>query len=414
MSSLARRIDPDYPSLLPAVLRAPSDVAPMRRTTRDWIVDVLCFLLAGLISLMAFTSQYHWEGLSRWTALDLIVGIGCWMSLWFRRRWPVALCLVSTAAGVAAVSVAGPALALLFTVAVHRRLPAVVLVGALNVCALFPFYVIQPDSSLPYWGAVVLSMVIEAAVVAWGMFVRARRQLIWSLRERAVRAESEQALRVEQARRRERERIAREMHDVLAHRISLLSLHAGALEFRPDAAPAEIGRAAGVIRSSAHQALQELREVISVLRDDPSEDPPERPQPTIADLSSLVEESRAAGTRVELTIDISGAELPASTGRTAYRIVQEGLTNARKHAHGVAVRVRVGGDEREGLRVVVSNPLPVGVPAAVIPGAGSGLIGLAERVGLAGGTLKHGRDHTGTFRLDAWLPWLPPATEEQE
>ncbi len=103
-------------------------------------------------------------------------------------------------------------------------------------------------------------------ILVWGMFVRARRQLVHSLRERARRAEAEQQLRVEQARHHERERIAREMHDVLAHRISLLSLHAGALEFRPDAPAVEVAKAAGVIRDSAHQALQDLREVIGVLR----------------------------------------------------------------------------------------------------------------------------------------------------
>ena len=104
-------------------------------------------------------------------------------------------------------------------------------------------------------------------VIGWGLFVRARRELIDSLRERAERAEAEQRRRLEQAREAERRRIAREMHDVLAHRVTLLSLHAGALEFRPDAPPEEIAEAAGVIRASAHAALQELREVIGVLRD---------------------------------------------------------------------------------------------------------------------------------------------------
>ena len=114
------------------------------------------------------------------------------------------------------------------------------------------------------------------------MFVRARRQLVLSLRERADRAEAEQQLHVEQARQQERARIAREMHDVLAHRISLLSMHAGALEFRPDAPPEEVARAAGIVRASAHQALQDLREVIGVLREEPAVNGgPERPQPTL-------------------------------------------------------------------------------------------------------------------------------------
>src|SRR3712207_3314584 len=108
--------------------------------------------------------------------------------------------------------------------------------------------------------------------------------------DRAEQAEAEQELRLQQARQVERTRIAREMHDVLAHRISLLSLHAGALEFRPDAPPEEVARAAGVIRASAHQALHDLREVIGVLRDDPCDDATVPPQPTLGDLPALVDE----------------------------------------------------------------------------------------------------------------------------
>ena len=104
-------------------------------------------------------------------------------------------------------------------------------------------------------------------MVGWGLFVRAQRELVLSLRERAERLEAEQRLRVEQAREAERRRIAREMHDVLAHRVSLLSLHAGALEFHPDASAEEVAEAAAVIRASAHAAMQELRDVIGVLRE---------------------------------------------------------------------------------------------------------------------------------------------------
>jgi signal transduction histidine kinase len=197
------------------------------------------------------------------------------------------------------------------------------------------------------------------------------------------------------------------MHDVLAHRISLLSLHAGALEFRPDAPPDEVARAAGVIRASAHQALEDLRAVIGVLRDDPDGAQPERPQPTLADLEALVEESRAAGMRLGLAWRLAPeAAVPDGLGRNAYRIVQEGLTNARKHASGSAVDVTVSGAPGEGLQIEVRNRLPVGaVAGAPIPGTGTGIIGLAERASLAGGRLEHGRTDAGDYRLWAWLPW---------
>jgi signal transduction histidine kinase len=241
---------------------------------------------------------------------------------------------------------------------------------------------------------------------------------VLSLRDRAERAESEQQLRVAQARSVERNRIAREMHDVLAHRISLLSLHAGALEIKPDATPAEVTKAAGVIRASAHQALQDLREVIGVLRADRVEGAPEPPQPTLDALPTLAEESRSTGAKVTLDVGIEPTSVPAGTGRTAYRIVQEGLTNARKHAPEAPVAVRVVGIPGSGLEVTVTNPLPDGPGAlsgvgsrprggsgnAEIPGAGAGLTGLAERVALDGGTLRHG-PVDGTFELAAHLPW---------
>jgi signal transduction histidine kinase len=228
-----------------------------------------------------------------------------------------------------------------------------------------------------------------------------------SLQDRAERAETEQQLRVEQARQHERARIAREMHDVLAHRISLLSLHAGALEFRPDAPPDEIGRAAGVIRSSAHQALEDLRAVIGVLREGHDGDGPERPQPTLADLPALIDESRAAGMRVRYDWHLPAA-VPDALARNAYRIVQEGLTNARKHARGSAVDVTVDGGPDEGMTIEVRNRLPVGAAVAGdIPGTGTGIVGLAERASLAGGRLEHGRTEAGDYRLWAWLPWPP-------
>ena len=202
----------------------------------------------------------------------------------------------------------------------------------------------------------------------------------------------------------ERDRIAREMHDVLAHRISLVSLHAGALEYSGASSPDEVARAAGVIRSAAHQALDDLREVIGVLREDGEPvDAPERPQPTIADLDTLLAESRDAGMRVQGELALADG-VPTSVGRNAYRVVQEGLTNARKHASDCAVDVAVAGAPGDGVTIEVRNRLPVGGLVAQIPGAGTGLVGLTERVVLAGGRLEHG-PREGEWRLWAWLPW---------
>jgi signal transduction histidine kinase len=240
-----------------------------------------------------------------------------------------------------------------------------------------------------------------AGAVGWGLFVR-------TLQERAARAEAESALRAERARQREREAIAREMHDVLAHRLSLLSVHAGALEFHPHAPAEQVREAAAVIRDSAGRVLEVLQHVLGVLRtplDPGAATRTEPPQPTLRDLTHLVEENREAGMRVEVELDLTDADsLSDFTSRTVYRIVQEALTNARKHAPGEAVHLSLAGTPRDGLALEVTNDLPAAPPSASPPGARQGLIGMSERVALAGGTFEHSRtDHR--HRVTAWLPW---------
>jgi len=292
----------------------------------------------------------------------------------------------------------------IFTLAVHRPFRYVAWIGGISLALIPLFFWLRPDPDLPYAGAVAFAELLSLAVIGWGMFVRSKRQLMVSLRDRARRAETEAQLRAEQAQRLAREAIAREMHDVLAHRLTLLSVHAGALEFRPDAPREEVARAAGVIRESAHEALQDLREIIGVLRAGEPDDAG-RPQPTLAALDGLVAECREAGMKVTLASRVTDpAAVPSSVGRTAYRIAQEALTNARKHAPGTEVTVSVTGAPGEGLVVDVRNPAPEGeVPA--VPGSGQGLIGLTERATLTGGRLEHGPESDGGFRVRAWLPW---------
>ena len=395
--------------MLPEVLvPAEADAAPARRSRRDRIVDSAFIVIALLGGAFVFANVEKSEK-SLPEALvfaDLVAGLIACGLLWWRRRWPVHIAVVLALIGAFSSfsSVAG-GLAL-FTVAVHRRFSVVAAVTAVGL-AVVPIYVLlHPDTNSPVWASIAFVVIITAGTIAWGMYVRARRQLVASLRERAERAEAEQQLRVEQAQQHERARIAREMHDVLAHRISLLSMHAGALEFRPDAPPEEIARAAGVVRASAHQALEDLREVIGVLREESLDGDPERPQPTLANLPGLLDESRQAGMHVSsecLVEDLTA--VPEGVGRNAYRIVQEALTNARKHANGASVDVTLDGAAGSGLTVEVRNRLPVGAAAAPIPGAGTGLIGLTERTSLAGGRLEHGRTPGGDFELRAWLPW---------
>jgi signal transduction histidine kinase len=268
------------------------------------------------------------------------------------------------------------------------------------------------DGGSPWWIALFLTFGFTAAQLGWGMYIGSRRELLWTLRQRAERAEAEQGLRVAQAQSTERERIAREMHDVLAHRISQVSMHAGALAYRQDLAADELRDGAADIQRQANEALTDLRGVLGVLRDG-SGDVLDRPQPTYADLPQLVAEARAGGLRVDYDDALSSAEVPVGLGRTVYRIVQEGITNARKHAPGAVLSIAVSGGPDEGLRLLLRNPLGFGptdprgrTPATGNPGAGLGLIGLTERAEIRAGWLRHGRDET-SFTLEAWLPWSP-------
>ena len=376
------------------------DPVPRRRSRRDWFVDTCLFLAAVTYGTIWWFALLEDPTVPQHEIVEeaIIGAVGC-AAVWLRRRWPIGLAVALLPLSVLSEVVDGAQMVALFTVAVHRSVRSTALIGTAGLLSVSVAMLAWAPRDLALW-IMLYNATLTAGVIGWGLFVRHRRQLIASLRERAVRAETEAQLRVEQAQHQAREQIAREMHDVLGHRLSLLSVHAGALEYRPDAPAEEIAGAAAVIRASARQALQDLREVIGVLRAPVGE----LPQPTVADVPELVAESRRAGMHVDLHQDVDCAT-PDTMGRTAYRVVQEGLTNARKHAPGAAVTVTVtvAGSAGAVLTVEVVNTSPVDPRPA--PAPGQGLTGLAERVGLAGGRLEHGPTGAGGWRLAAWLPW---------
>jgi signal transduction histidine kinase len=195
---------------------------------------------------------------------------------------------------------------------------------------------------------------------------------------------------------------------VLAHRLSLVALHAGALAFRDDLTPVQIRETAGTIQANSQGALADLREILGLLRDPGNgiDATDHRPQPTLGDLDALLDDERAAGARITLRADLADVgAVPASTGRSAYRIVQEGLTNARKHAPHAAVTVELAGRPGSGLDLAVRNPVPVDRQHRADGGGGFGLVGLAERAAASHGRFEHGLTPDGEFLVRAWLPW---------
>jgi signal transduction histidine kinase len=216
------------------------------------------------------------------------------------------------------------------------------------------------------------------------------------------------------------------MHDVLAHRISLVAMHSGALAYRTDLRPEQVSETAEIVRDSANRALTELRAVLGVLREVPGAGgvdggAPEPPQPTLDDLGPLVAEAASGGSIVRFDSSGDLSSVPEQVSRNAYRIVQECLTNARKHAPGAPVRLAVStapgaGLDDEEVRVSVRNPAALpsarrgtggtdGIRPGRTEGAGLGLLGLTERAVLAGGELTYGPDRAGDFVVTARLPW---------
>jgi signal transduction histidine kinase len=246
------------------------------------------------------------------------------------------------------------------------------------------------------------------------LYFSARHELLQNLRDRAERAERERYLLAEQARADERARLAGEMHDVVTHRISLMVLQAGALGIT--AADQNTKQAAEELRAAGCQALDELRDLVGILRSEPAGDTDQTP--SVSALPGLIDASTAVGTRAELIEHGDRALASPVVGRTAYRMVREGLTNARKHAPGSRVLVEVSYGESEVAVAVTNSPAPAGRSGPASAGAGLastgsglGLEHLRQRVELIHGTLAARPAPDGGFRLEARLPAYVPTSE---
>ncbi|RBY92544.1 sensor histidine kinase [Blastococcus sp. TF02A-30] len=331
--------------------------------------------------------------------LLILVGVGLgFLLLLLRRRAP----LIPFAVG-AALSTIGLSTGLLVSAYAVARYVAswrtlAVAGGAGSVLALRPW---EHDTRSEWIGGIGTAALLVLLPGALGIWQRTRAELLSALRDRAERAEAERELLARDAVLTERTRIAREMHDVVGHRVSLMVLQAGAIEMAARD-PARVEQLADNVQTAGRQALDELREMVGVLRGaELDEAAPLGPQPGLEDLPRLVEHARAAGMRVDLALPRI-ADVEPSVGRAAYRIVQEALTNAGRHAPGAAVTVAVGRTAGS-LSVRVVNGRADGVPAGT-PGGGYGLVGLAERVRTLGGRFTAGPRLDGGFCVEAVLP----------
>ncbi|GAA2270798.1 MULTISPECIES: sensor histidine kinase [Kitasatospora] len=402
------------------------------RRRRSALLDIGLAALAGLECAFGAYGMVHdrlgWGvGL---VVVSAVLGALAGASLVVRRRWPavpvlMALVFVPGLFGVVLLVVSLYTLAGTWEWPSRRgRVLGLSAVALLETFAMVLFAMLHPmpqqsrSESLaaeqlpPTWVFVLLAVLVAAGLtvlpVITGLYVGARRRLVESLEDRAQGLETELALLAEQAQERarrarleERTRIAREMHDVVAHRVSLMVVHASALERIVAKDPEKAKQSARLMGEVGRQALNELREILGVLR--MSEEAPE-PQDGLEHLPRLVEQSEAAGMAVTLTV--SGSRRPFSTEaeQTAYRVVQEGLTNAHKHAAGAQVAVLLA-YVPNGVRVAVVNDRADGDGGRVaLPSGGNGLVGMRERVLALGGSFSAGPEDDGGFRVEAVLP----------
>ncbi|MFH8979034.1 sensor histidine kinase [Streptomyces sp. NPDC017890] len=388
-------------------------------------------MLVVLLVCGALLNCHRGEGhpvLGPWLGLALQILIAC--GLLVRRSWPLTVLGAATAAAVLMslsvwlvpgllmtskdgsgvwVPLAAPFAAYNALAVAGRQRMSWVLAGVLVVVAARPWQLSFPVSAS--------GLVLVGVPALLGMYATARRGLIDALTERAERAEHEQLLLAERARAEERVRLAGEMHDVVTHRVSLMVLQAGAL--RVTAKDERIRGAAEEMRAAGCQALDELRDLVGVLRssqnverlaDAVGGDSPEPPAEPGWRFTGLVEESRSVGVDVRLTEAGDRSVLSAVTARTAYRLVQEALTNVRKHAPGSAVVIEAR-YEADRMRLWVRNTVPTGPVDAELAGtgSGSGLNGLRQRVELIGGTFESGPRDDGGFQVVSVLPTEPAA-----
>ncbi|WP_423462908.1 sensor histidine kinase [Promicromonospora sp. MS192] len=380
----------------------PPDDAEHARSSRRSVA--LAMVLLGVLTLTTVLSRQASGGDALpLRLLDLTVAVTSLALLplmWARRSVPAALVL-------AALSVLSPgatpaATSGVLQIARWSPLRTAVLVAAASAAAHAVQGLWRPPA-FPYGWWLLCDAAVHAALLGWGAYLQARAQLLADLRARAHRAEADREQALEAARSGERNRIAAEMHDALGHRLSLLAATAGAVEYRPDAPPDQLAAAAGRVRTGAAEALEDLRRLVRLLRGGVEQ---LAPPPTLHDIPGLVDAARSVGATVVLdqTDDRSAAgrgdEPSPPVATAAYRVVQEGLTNARRHAPGAAVRVTVA-TRADAVRVVVADDGPARAAAGE---AGTGLVGLRERVELLDGTLDAGRSPAG-FVLEARIPW---------
>lgn len=386
----------------------------------------LCFF-SSVLAIAAFDArQPGWTPSGTSSGLSMLiwlVGLLAAVALNWRRRFPEALVLITSAVAVLMPLDPVPALIAFGSLLVRRLDRVAVGLGALvagatlvatwrdsrgtTVEASFWQMILASPGEvqfepLPLWLVLLISGLLFAVVVGLAMVLRART----SLNAAEANLQEQRAvvdhLSDEVSRQAERERIAQEVHDALGHRLSLLSLHAGALQVTAGQ-DSRVADSAALVQANAQQSMVDLRSLLAMLRQPDSPDVAAA-VPTLGDVPALIDETVATGVNLVSTVQLEGINrLDETTSRGAFRITQELLTNARRHAPGIGVRVLVRATPDTGVAIEVANHLPPHVPLEFRPGSGLG--GMRQRVQALDGDFRCFVDDKRVFRVACHLPW---------
>ena len=383
-----------------------------RLTSRQWLVIdcVVAGLAAGILWVSVGLHGFRYHAPPPGPAVFAVLATA---PVAVRRIWPMPVFAVVLVAS-SVVTAFGRGTAVMdvtlcmavYLVTVRSRRPAALAILVLTEVSLgagLLFYAASDRMLVDR----VHSLLAAGAIWFVADSVRERRRYLAGLAEQAAQRQQAEAERNRQAVRQERVRIARELHDVVAHSLGVVTVQAGVGRRIGAAAPAEALRALRAVEVTGRSALEELRRILGLLRDDDAQQPSLAPAPGIADLGELAEVVRAAGTPVSLAVTGDVAALPPAAALTVYRIVQEALTNVVKHAGGAAASVRVTAGP-DGVRIAVANDGRAAAAGSVTEGpeaAGRhGIVGMRERAAVFGGTLDATPVAGGGFRVTAFLP----------
>jgi len=359
--------------------------------------------LAVLLGLFALQGASDADGVKdpAWAVIGLIECTA--LPLAFRSLWPLPVLGVTLAAAVAGdllfdgLQLAGPVIAL-YSVARHHERRVSLMAGGVAAAGLA-----VPAASRAAESPLFAIVIYVVLVAAWaiGDNVRRRHAYLARVQAREAAMEEEQQERARVAVAEERARIARELHDVISHNVSVMVLQAAAGADVFATHPERSREALGSIETAGREALAELRRLLSIVDAPVGEGPGLARPPGLTGLPELVERVRATGLDVSLTVSGDGRALPAGVDFSAYRIVQEALTNTLKHAHATTARV----DLRFGAHSLEVEIVDDGTTAGEAPGRGQGLIGMRERAAVFGGELQAGPRSQGGFGVRASIPF---------